>query len=188
MNDRFLRPIVGALALLLSGCFVTSEHPLSDPKDAQPDPALAGEWRSTIHADEPPTRIRFDRRGRGLIAETTQSKPANPSERFFVTKTAKASYLNITGSTPHKGGYFLRYQVSADGKRLTFWMPKTATFRRAVTKGKLKGVIDNSQNTTGDDRLDGVHLSDSPAAILQFMESQRAAAVFEVINVYRRVR
>lgn len=36
--------LVLAVLLLCAGCIVTSDNPLSDPKDAKPDQSLLGAW------------------------------------------------------------------------------------------------------------------------------------------------
>ncbi len=194
---------IGAL-LLLSGCFVTTEQPLSDPNHAQPDPALVGTWRSTLkERDQTPARIRFDERGQGHFEEKAGGghwKTVRGEERFFVTRTANDTYFNVAVTDPahpkknrKKSVYqFLKYRVSDDGKKLTIWTAKSLGFRQAVVAGKLQGYIDKSENATRkagrrDDSLDDVALRDSPAAILRFIESRPTAELFDEANVLQRI-
>ncbi len=206
MNPRRVRTFLGAIALLLTAgaCTVISDRPLSDPKHARPDPLLVGKWQNTQGKDQSSGSIRFDRHGYGHWDERAADghwTVGKDNAKFFVTRTANATYLNFTASDPtgqqpatrRKPAFqFMKYQVSADHRKLTFWTPKLAAFRQAVATGQLKGRIERTEiapkkDGTRDDSLDGVVLQDSPEAIIHFMEAQPTKVVFDELQVLKRI-
>ena len=206
MNFCPVRAFLGAIVLLMVGaCTVASERPLSDPKDAQPDPRLIGKRQNMQNEDQPVESIRFDRHGYGHWTERTadgRGKAGKSDDKFFVTRTAKATYVNLiapnftTRQPPDfqkKPAFqFMKYQLSADHRRLRFRTPKLAAFRQAVATGQLKGRIERAETSVKkdgprDDSLDGVVLQDSPEAILHGMEARPTKVVFDEPDILKRI-
>ena len=185
LRRLYVLAFLGTLALLSDGCLYL-EQPLSARADAKPDPRLVGTWRvdgpnkTTGKATLPDQKpsiccVTFDEHGIGHLQIIDQHPELKGSLGFFVTHTAKASYINaLTFGDPGQPGeakqyLFFKYSVSEDGRTLHLWMFKIPPFQRALQEGKLKG-----QFTKGDGHkaeVDTVVLQDSPEATLNFLDS-----------------
>jgi len=79
--------VVAGLGITASGCGVLSEHPLSDPRQAKPEPKLAGTWFHPIPKDKPAGQ------GWSAFLHVGRAGPVGDEERdvnFESPKAAKA--------------------------------------------------------------------------------------------------
>ena len=191
--SKWLRAVLlPSVAMLTCGGCVTSDQPLSAIKEAKPDLRLVGHWHTdsdelgTSGGKGQDARITFDEHGQGCMAIQQADGSWNPGSNFpnfFVTRTAKASYLNLYNplhkkepdAAPEHGKYLLiKYRLSDDQKTLTYWTLNTKFFQQAVADGKLKGRIKDKHGKVQDD----VVLLDSSEAMLHFIELSLEADIY----------
>ena len=153
--------VIPAALLSLTGCD-DSKNPLSDPQTSKPDERLIGVWREQ-GTDGQGTYYHVGRAGEKFPAgmlriveiTLTKGKLESPVEYLaYPTVLGDKTYLNVVLLEPEeikrlgeKGwnadavdSYtFLKYQV--DGDKLLVWLIDDAAKKRAITEGKIKGVI-----------------------------------------------
>ena len=199
MNLRAIRflTITLALGLLTGGC-VRSEQPLSTRAAARPDPRLVGTWHAVGKNDGglKDVQASFDQRGIGhllIAADNSNFAPSPDLPEFFVTRTQRNSYLNVRLRDDARKGFhwrskhykFYKYQFSRDQKTVRLWSLRADPFERAITAGKLKGVLAKDDHGSQDS---STTLQDSSEAILSFIESTPDGEIFEKYGTFRRVR
>ncbi len=125
--------------LLLAGCPLVSDLPLSDPATARIDEALVGMWK----AQDPDsgewrrlTFLPFDEHELVGIAPADKADEVD-AFRVFTTRIDGESFLNIrelgTGSS---GWYLLRYVM--DGKRLVMTLVDDGLFKDRTFAGSAE--------------------------------------------------
>ncbi len=199
--------VVPVLSMLwLTGCGqVQSRHPLSDQRDAKPDPRLVGAWKPK---PDPKTRedgkedytllLSYDEHGLGHLREIRVNERKERAERtgvFFVTRTGKASYLNVLPDKRRKGPWepgvasegrgmarweFSRYGVNGDGS-LTLYAPATAPFAQGIKAGRLAGSVRHPGQLD-----ETVRLRSSSRVLLAFVEAESPDTVFPAPMVFVR--
>lgn len=195
MKSIFLRLLPCVVALLLIGGCVLSEQPLSAIQDAQPDLRLVGTWHEESETEsKQDIRVSYDPQGLGHLSKKTGSNPSpsKPNDvTFFVTKTDKASYLNVLildGDKQNEKGkhyQFYKYTVSEDQKILHLWTTKIPTFQKAVRESKLKGQLESADGSNPEQQ--SVVLQDSSEAILRFLETLPPEEAFTDFGVSTKV-
>jgi hypothetical protein len=119
MAHRIRLPIAAAilLPLLLSGCPLLSEYPLSDPRTASVDRGLLGDWRiESPDADGNGTFsfLAFDERELVGIAREDQGGKVE-AYRAFTSEIAGERFLNVRELRAGASGwYILRYRIEGD--------------------------------------------------------------------------
>lgn len=112
--------VAGALAVL-AGCPLSSDTPLSDPRSAAVEPALAGTWKT----QDPETGewneltiFSFDQHEMVAFAPEKDSSKVS-AFRLFVTEVGAQRFLNVQelgASGP--GWFFAKFEVGKDRMRL----------------------------------------------------------------------
>lgn len=181
-------------SLLLAGCAsgVQSRHPLSSASLSTPDPRLEGIWRDKqnywyitrlSHGD---LLVLLPRHlGNSAIPAQTGCAPSDIySATFFVTRTPKVNYLNVTQEYIHS----LPDSLSAAGVPEAFGFRKYyftkrgaliitdlegEGFNNAVKQHKLRGKDNTGDLGTGP----AIYLKDSGKRILQFIETSKPADI-----------
>lgn len=190
-----------AILLLLSGCAtgVQSKHPLSPPGSSAPDRRLEGLWKAEPGPGYAYTYLAYDdgdTKKNNLMLQFGGSSPGNGFEsmKFFVTRTPKYNFLNITqdkiqctdGTVSPNGAldayWIVEYHFSRNGELLLSWLDED-TFADAVDKKLLRG--DTSPGGLGANKY--TLLSDSPAHIIHFIETSAPDKVFTGPMKFRRI-
>jgi hypothetical protein len=178
-----------AVLPLLSGCAVTeSEKPLSPPASAVPDKRLEGLWRADGKGESGYLYISYGVKATGSVmafGKDTGSGMGSAQYDFFVTRTAKHNYVNLShgvfrdpdalfGSPEDPEAYiFAEYHFSWTGQ-LVYSLVTGDAFVKAVEAGKLRGKVFYDDQKRPINAL----LKDSPKRILDFIESSKPADVF----------
>lgn len=179
---RILPSFLFAVSLLLSACgVVVSDKPLSSPRYSDRDPRLEGLWRVeeqknvsyfyvVYGPDAHGSILSFGRDEKGLDAISCD---------FFVTRTLKHSYMNLSLEGEARRGHvkrittkqymFAEYHFSGSGKLVTSLIGGES-FSRAIKQGKLHGKTDKYSNST---------LHDTSERVLTFIETSRPKDVLE---------
>ena len=128
-----------AMAMILCGCPLVSEHPLSDPATARIDEALLGVWKSQDPESGEWRRLTFQPfDGHGLVASTPADKAdAEDSFHVFTTEMEGERFLNIRElDTGMSGWYLLRYVI--DGQKLVMTLVDDGLFKERTFKGSAE--------------------------------------------------
>ena len=172
--------------LILGGC-VYSKYPLGTAQDARPDARLVGQWHKEdddVKGDAQDIRVSFDAQGKGQLSTRREDGtwgPAPMVTEFFVTRSKTASYFNLRSPDHTKNPdeaelnqryLTCKYEVSADGRTLTYWSYKSDVLAKAIEEGKIKGTI---KRDDPDINFLTVILSDSSDDLLRFVESSSEA-------------
>ena len=185
----------GGAALMmaaLAGCSgVNSKYPLSSPKAAVPDHSLEGMWKTGQDKDGASyVYVVYGDHGVGRIAPFGKGSTYPSSGYvFFVTRTPSHTYLNLTGANVGSAENqpsidtiarravgetdaftFMEYHYNWLG-RLICADPDEQVVGAAVQKGELKGTVDLDDKKN----VAAVHLTDSPAHILNYFETTKGA-------------
>ena len=183
-----------AISLLVSGCALESDTPLSSQKNAPRDQRLVGMWhvreKDNKSTDSSYMYITYGPGNIGSLiivgnnnGNLLSANPTLMTYTFFVTKTAKNSYVNLRpgllepGSNasgvvnaPSNTYQFARYRFRWQGD-LAFAVVNGKAFAAAVKSGALPGKTDNNGNTT--------ILHAHPGQLLKFIETSNPKDVFE---------
>jgi len=180
---RILPLILLAASLLLSGCTsgVVSKNPLSSPKFATTDPRLEGLWRAKVGSGY--DYFAFGKvSAKGINLFLQFGKPgdlaSSNSTNFFVTRTPRHSYLNISNDyerdanadkpSLNQDDYtFLEYHITNRGDLILSWLDPDI-FTKAIAAGKLRGNSNSSYP----------YLTDSSDHILTFIEASDPKKMF----------
>ena len=128
--------LVVAVAMVLCGCPLVSEHPLSDPTTAVIDEALLGVWKTQDPESGEWRQLTFQSLDEhGLVAFTPADKAdAVDSFRVFTTEMDGVRFLNIRElGTGTSGWYFLRYVI--DGRKLVLTLIDDGLFQDRIFTG-----------------------------------------------------
>lgn len=165
------------LCLILAGCTVTSDNPLSSPDTAQADQRLVGDWFSK----KDKTTFHFTvSKGGWMHVKITQSNPGGKTDSydFFPTTIGSTTFLNVQNEDDDghhiKGYILLRYTISGNHV-LQMWMASQDEAAAAVRAGKLKGIVHENKNSmvaVGNPPHPDVDvtLQDSPARLVKFIQ------------------
>jgi hypothetical protein len=186
-----IRPLILlAILPLFSACSVVqSKNPLSPRSSAVRDGRIEGLWQEDLGKGSFQYVFFTYHAGRndGSIMEFKKNDVGSVSSAqydFFVTRTPKHDYLNVTnGHTDNEqtfpvgrpGSYsFAEYHFNWMG-RLVYSMIGGNGFAKAIDEGKLKGIVerDSKKNITA------IYLTDSSKRILDFIESSKPQDVFD---------
>ncbi len=173
--------------LILGGC-VYSKYPLGTAQDARPDARLVGQWhdkKNDAKGDAEDTRVSFDAQGKGQLSARREDGTWGPAPRvaaFFVTRSKTTSYFNVRSRDDTKEGdeaarnqaYLIcKYEVSADGRTLTYWPFDSDVLAKAVEEGRIKGEVQKA--SVDPKNTPTVILRDSSEDLLRFVESSPEA-------------
>ena len=142
-----------SVAMILCGCPLVSEHPLSDPATASVDAALIGAWRSQDPESGEWRRLTFQSSdGHVLVATTPVDKAdAEDSFRVFTTEMDGERFLNIRElGTGMSGWYLLRYVI--DGRKLVMTLVDDGLFQGRTFTGSAE-LYDFVHQNISDPRL-----------------------------------
>jgi hypothetical protein len=182
--------ILSIISLLMPACTVLeSKKPLSSPDQAVSDRQLEGLWRTSGNQDRTYVYIAYGSKGIGSMMIFGKIKDKdNPGldfhlQDFFVTRTAKHRYLNLTHAiyrnsfgaqlSPSTTYTFMAYQFSRTG-RLVVSMSNDNVFTDAIQSGKLRGTIKGDLGSF----TNGAVIEDSSDHILSFIESPKPNPIF----------
>jgi hypothetical protein len=108
--------------LLLAGCPLSSDKPLSDPRSAAVDPALIGTWKTQDPESGEWNRLTilaFDEHEMVGLAPEDES-PEVTAFRLFVTPMGTQRFLNVQElGDDQREWFFARYEIARDRMRLT---------------------------------------------------------------------
>lgn len=197
---KYFGLVVAALAFpfLVSGCSsVESVHPLSSPRTAVHDDRLGGLWAVADNKGNVSEYlyVNFGSGGSGKLMTFGGFEDGELDRSqfdFFVTRTAKHNYLNLSrgittvnGQThiDHTGRYtFVEYHFSWRGQ-LVYSNVDGPGLVTAVQSGKLKGKVTSDSKSNSTDTL----LKDSSEHILGFIESSKPQDVFGVASKFDKI-
>ena len=115
--SRLARPVLACAALVLAGCPLVSDQPLSDPAAARVDPALVGAWNTKdpetgeLHTL---TFLAFNEHELVAFAPGISGGRVD-AFRVFVTPIEGERFLNVQELGTGSSGWFLiRYRLEAD--------------------------------------------------------------------------
>jgi hypothetical protein len=188
---RFRPLILLAILPLFSACSVVqSKNPLGPRSAAVRDERLEGMWK----VDEGKGKFGYvffayhAHGGDGTIMELTKNdagQVASAKYDFFVTRSSKHDYLNVTNghssdesvfSIGRGGTYsFAEYHFNWLGE-LVYSMVGGDGIAKAVDEGKLKGKVDRDSKGAVND----IYLTDTSKRMLDFIESSKPKDVFEM--------
>lgn len=186
--------ILGILPLLSACSTVESERPLSPPRLAVRDPRLEGLWRARGKDLTMYTYIAYGPKGEGSMVDFGKDDTGamSMSADFFVTRTGKHEYLNLSnrlGSahghahTDHPGTYtFTEVRFTWLG-RLVITSVDGAGFAKAVKEGRLRGRVIEDKKGNATDTL----LKDSGERILGFIEGAKPEDVLGTPVKFSRI-
>jgi hypothetical protein len=142
-----------ATTILLAGCPLVSDYPLSDPKASGVDQALVGEWKARVDEAEGWkifTFLAFDEHELVGFAEGDEAGTID-SFRAFTTEIEGERFLNVRelGKSP-SGWYFLRYEV--DGPRLAMAIVDDELFKDRTFAGSAE-LREHLRRNVSDPRL-----------------------------------
>ena len=185
-----MKPHLGLLlgttvCLLLTSCEVISEHPLSSPKTARPDPKLVGRWHEKGVTDE---TLEFTMKDAHWM-HLEDRKKNRPTESYdlFVTVIDGNHFLNArhidktdpSGAT--KSDYFIvRYEVT-DHVLSTWWMDEDKV-EAAIQSGRLKGIVDEDKKDNRPHPDVDVTLQDTGENLVKFIRHTSTEALFSDKN------
>jgi hypothetical protein len=176
---------------MFSACTIAqSKNPLGPWSAAVRDERIEGLWRGdggngkfqyvffTFHEKSPDGSVmEFGKDDAGSIATARYD--------FYITRTPKHSYLNVTNGhsdneqlfpVGEKGTYiFAEYHFNWMG-RLIYSFVGGDGVAKAVDEGKLKGKVDRDSKGA----LNDITLTDTSKHILDFIESSKPRDVFEL--------
>ncbi len=154
-----------------------SDKPLSLPRSSDRDVRLEGLWRSKSEKESGYLYIAYGSGAHGSMLAFSKDKTGVSTDLwdFFVTRTAKHFYLNMTQASPkreevtsHKTYTFLEYHFSWNGQLIVAPVGGKA-FENAIKERKLHGTT-NQFTTT---------ISHEPVGrLLAFIETARPEDVF----------
>jgi hypothetical protein len=174
---RALSILALAVSALFTGCVLESDKPLSLPRDSDRDLRLEGLWRAKAENENGYTYIAYGPgvRGRMLWFGKDKNGASTGSADFFVTRTAKHSYLNVSEvsdnrseATPRKTYMFWEYHFSWNG-RMVIAAVGGDIFEKAVREGKLHGKTDQWMTTISHEPI---------GRLLAFIEAAKPKDVF----------
>jgi len=173
------------LPLLLSGCGLVSDTPLSSERSAPRDNRLQGIWRPKDTSNHSYYYVAYGPANTGSILTFGKNDSiAGKSQldlhryNFFVTQTPKYSFLDVievsaeTGKAPSNkppAWSFIKYRFTWTGA-LEANLVAGEAFENAVRAGILRGTVDNHNVTVR-------HAP--PGRLLSIIESSNPKDVFE---------
>jgi len=156
---RIFLPVLAAVSLLLTGCaLLNSDRPLAPFGTAARDTRLEGMWCPRKKSDNGYLYIAYRTGNMGsLLAVSKDGKSGVTTTGcdFFVTRTRKGSYMNVTqvsedgaptNQTPRMW-LFVKYWFAWNGDLLGSEVGGNA-FVSAVKSGKLPGTVDSNNIVT----------------------------------------
>ena len=179
-----------AVSLLFSACAVESVRPLSSPRTAMRDPRLEGMWRTVGEKNQSYAYFSYGEKsniGSALMIDKDKAGLSTISADFFVTRTPRHSYLNITHvvSRNHSSVtrdyshtyVFMEYHFSLLGDMVTALVLEKV-FKDAIAQGKIHGSAKKSSSTLVDD---------SAERVLSLIESSKPKDVFGKWSRFRKI-
>lgn len=167
------------LLLLVASCAPAEfTNPLTPPGKATPDKALLGKWKEVGGNG---LSVEVSSKSGGVMSFALPMEGKAP-EHFegHVTMVGAMKVLNLraVGGELESGRYlYARYELSADG-RVTFWLMRDSTFRKAVQSGALEGHSTGSPGS--------LIVSDTPENVLRFIKSQKSDELWDKLAVFGR--
>jgi len=179
---RHLKHLLLLIPLLLSACggFVVSDKPLSSAHYAYRDSRLEGLWQTEGEKDLSYVYVAYDARGRGSMLGFSRDEKGidRTSWDFFVTRTPKHTYLNVTPRetvsrkqlqlSRGKAYVFFEYHFSWFGE-LVLSPVGGAAFSQAVERKRLHGKNEFLATTIS---------RENPQRILELLETSKPKDVF----------
>ncbi len=177
---RIYSVVTALLAItMLSGCTsVYFHHPIGEPIAEARDEVsqqFDGTW---VNEDGDPAQLKYLGDGKLRLAnlrwdeETTSFSKEEGT--VLLTTHRSANYLNIADEDADDGRIiFARYSFAGD-RTLIIWTPRTEAFEKAVKSGKLKGTVEQAQNSTT------IDVTAEKEQLDAFIDPSRFAEQFEV--------
>jgi hypothetical protein len=164
--------LAGFALLVLAGCGVTSDHPLSDEKTSVVDEDLIGRWRAVKAGTGKETSAVFVGRVKGTkntleaVGLELDDEQHVRVQRFrlYATTIGDRRYLSATGEMT--GPYmFLRY-AKPDEDTLHLYLMEAEFVARAIEAGELEGTVERKKSE-GDVRVayETVHVTADTAKL-----------------------
>lgn len=132
--------------LLLSGCNLFSDNPLSDPAQDAIDSSIIGTWFWNEESDSGYIHIGTDADQKAHLLTMVEFKNDGRIEttefKGHSTKLSSHRFLNLKWTSPKendKGYFFMEYTAGPDFLECSFLDAKT--FEKAITSGSLKGEV-----------------------------------------------
>ena len=170
-RKRYVPPVCMALLCLLFTSCADSKNPLSDPREAEADPRLAGVWRAKeagvtyYHVGRLGKKFPEGMMGVVVVSRSKDGKLEMDPARtlIFPTTSGDSNYLNAAVVDEEKwkslresgwkqgivdGYLILKYQVKGD--TLALHTMDGAAKKRAIKAGAIKGRIDEDTATITD--------------------------------------
>lgn len=167
--------VTAVAALLLFGCPLASERPLSDPATAVVDPALLGTWKTTDAETQETSTIRFlpfNGREMAGIGSDTGSDGEIAAYRVFATIVNGERFLNLQElrEDGEVEWYFARYRV--EGDVLTLRLVDDALFgsRTFASSDALRTFV---QQNLDDPKLYGGTETEEPPLVWHRLPTDR---------------
>lgn len=134
-------------AILLSGCPLVSDYPLSDPKAARVDASLVGNWKIEGQAEDERGSIRFLPFDEHELVGISREEKTGKIEAFraFTTEIPRERFLNVRElGGDSVGWYILNYRF--DGQKLILRPVDDGLFReaKASSSDELLGIVESS--------------------------------------------
>lgn len=141
-----MRRLILIVIVLLSGCNLYSDNPLSDPTQETNDSPIIGTWFWNDESDSGFVHIGKDVDRKALIITMVEFKNDGRIETSeFKGHTSKLSshrFLNLKWTRPQeldKGYFFIEYKVTDDILECSLLDAKI--FEKAITTGSLDGEV-----------------------------------------------
>jgi hypothetical protein len=184
MTTRALFAASGAalVLLLLAGCGVTSDHPLSDEKTSVVDDGLIGRWRAVkedADGKEADQILVGRRRGTKNTLEAVGLELDGDEHvqvrRFYLyaTTIGDRRYLSATGEKDGQAYMFLRYAMPKKDT-LHVYLMNAKFVGQAIEKGELEGKVEKKETEGGvQASYETVHITADTAKLRAWIEKHQ---------------
>ncbi len=177
------------VALLVSGCGLESDKPLSALGTAARDTRLEGLWCADDGKERAYFYISYGAGAEGslFLFGSDEKEAGMIASNFFVTRTARHTYLNLRTKVewtngrakliPDKTYNFMEYHFDWRN-RLILSIVGGETFQKAVKEGKLHGKADSLTTTISHEPM---------GRLLEFIENAKPEQVFTQVWTAKKI-
>jgi hypothetical protein len=180
--------LVVFLGILVGGCVVTTENPVTPAADEKIDQRLLGAWMTEKEEDQVYIHIALGREEKGINILTIEHKSSDrmQMERYLGhgSMVGDKGYLNlkqIEENTPQKHYLLVRYKFDERGHMLFSSMDEEAT-GKVVEAKELAGKVNKGK------WVDEVHLTDTPEKLQSLLNKRDAELFHNYVPLVRAVR
>jgi hypothetical protein len=145
--------ILTAATMLIAGCPLVSDYPLSDPKAAKIDEELRGSWESRDGESGEARRMRFVPFDEHELVAIATGDPGGEiaALRAFTTEVEGQRFMNVRELDKGASGwYLLRYRV--EGGKLLMTLVDDGLFEGRTFEGPA-GLLEYLRRNISDPRL-----------------------------------